>query len=93
MTTQGTVYPEVNVPHARKTSTDGLSASERIEAAVPELPELKAKMRQMVETGKTRVTEWGGGIQDGIRERPIQTVLIAAAVGAVVGLLVGRRSR
>jgi ElaB/YqjD/DUF883 family membrane-anchored ribosome-binding protein len=93
MTTQSTTYPEVHVRHARKASTDGLSAMERIEAAVPELPGLKAKMRRMVKSGTTRVTQWRGGIQDGIRERPIQTVLIAAAVGAVLGLIVGRRSR
>ena len=90
MTTQSTAYPAANVPPARTTSTDGRSATEAIEAAAPEL---KAKLRQMVETGKTRVTEWQGGVQDGIRERPLQTVLIAAAVGAVIGLIVGRRSR
>lgn len=89
MTTQSTVYPEANVPTARRTSTDGRSAAETIEAAVPEL---KSKLRHMVESSKTRVTEWKGGLQHGIREKPIQSVLIAAAVGAVIGLIVGRRS-
>lgn len=90
MTTQSRVYSEVNVPQSLKTSMDGHSATETIEAAVPEL---KAKLRHMVETGKSRVTEWKGGLQDGIRERPIRSVLIATAVGAVIGLIVGRRSR
>lgn len=90
MTTQSRIYPEVNVPQSHKLSTDGLSAAETVEAAVPEL---KAKLRHMVETSKSRVTLWKGGLQDGIRQRPIQSVLIATAVGAVIGLLVGRRSR
>jgi ElaB/YqjD/DUF883 family membrane-anchored ribosome-binding protein len=90
MTTQSTVYPEANVSTARKSAGDGHSSTESLEAAGPEL---KARLRQMVESGKTRVTEWKGGFEDGIRERPVQSVLIAAAVGAVIGLLVGRRSR
>lgn len=87
---QRTAYPEGNARAARKTSTDGRSASEAIEAVAPAL---KAKLRQMVGTGKARVTEWKGGLQDGIRRKPIQAVLIATAVGAVIGLIVGRRSR
>jgi ElaB/YqjD/DUF883 family membrane-anchored ribosome-binding protein len=89
MTTQSNVYPETNTPTARKPSTDAHSVADAVEAAAPEL---KVRMRHMMETGKTRVTEWKGGIEDGIREKPIQSVLIAAAVGAVVGLLVGRRT-
>jgi ElaB/YqjD/DUF883 family membrane-anchored ribosome-binding protein len=64
-----------------------------MDAKEAEGPELRAKLGRMVETGKTRVIEWKGGLQDGIREKPIQYVLIAAAVGAVIGLIVGRRSR
>ena len=89
MTTQSRVYPEVGVSQS-STSSDSRSTAEKIEAAVPEM---KVKLRQMVETGKSRVTEWKGGFQDGIRQRPIQSVLIATAVGAVIGLIVGRRSR
>jgi ElaB/YqjD/DUF883 family membrane-anchored ribosome-binding protein len=54
---------------------------------------MKTRLRQMVESGKDRATEWKDGVQDGIRERPIQSVLIAAAVGAVVGVILGRRTR
>jgi ElaB/YqjD/DUF883 family membrane-anchored ribosome-binding protein len=89
MTNQGTAYPDSNVLSARKAMTEVRSAADAIEAAAPEM---KAKLRHMVDSGKTRMTEWRGGLQDGIRERPIQYVLIAAAVGAVIGLLVGRRS-
>jgi|RhiMethySRZTD1v2_1073278.scaffolds.fasta_scaffold315405_3 ElaB/YqjD/DUF883 family membrane-anchored ribosome-binding protein len=90
MTTQSTVHPEVNVPPNRTPFPDARSAPE---ASGSGIAEAKAKLRHMVETGKERVTEWQGGIQEGIRGRPIQSVLIAAAVGAVIGVLVGRRSR
>lgn len=90
MTTQSTTYPEPNAQPARKTSTEGHSAMDSIEAAVPDL---KSRVRQMVESGQTRVSEWKGGLEDGIREKPIQSILIAAGVGAVIGLLVGRRTR
>lgn len=89
MTTQSTTSTDPSVLSARKTSTDGHSATESMEKKVPEL---KVKLRHMMESGKTRVTEWKGGLQHGIREKPIQSVLIAAAVGAVIGLIVGRRS-
>jgi len=46
----------------------------------------------MLKTSKTHASEWKGGFQAGVREKPIQYVLIAAAVGAVLGLIVGRRS-
>ena len=88
MTTQSTLTPEAHVPHARKTSSDGRATMDASEA---EAPELKARLQQMMENGRTRASEWKDGVQGGIRERPLQSVLIAAAVGAVIGLLIGRR--
>ena len=88
MTTHSTTYPEANAPHARKSSSDSHPVTEAIESAAPEL---RARMQKMVETSKTRMTEWKSGFQDGVREKPIQSILIAAAVGAVVGLIVARR--
>jgi len=90
MATQGRAFPEVSVPQSFKSTADGHSATETIEA---EVPKLTGKLRHMVDTGKERVTVWKGGLQSGIRERPIQSVLIATAVGAVIGLIIGRRTR
>jgi ElaB/YqjD/DUF883 family membrane-anchored ribosome-binding protein len=90
MTNQSTGFPDTNAPLSRKAATDVRSAIDSAEAAVPEL---KERVRHMVDMGRTRVTEWKGGFQEGIREKPIQSVLIAAAVGAVIGALVSRRSR
>lgn len=77
---------------ASKTAAAGHSVMDRIEAAVPELPEVKEKLSGMVSDGKARVTDWREGIEDGIGKRPIQSLLIAAAVGAFIGALLGRRS-
>jgi len=55
--------------------------------------EAKSRLRQLAETGRTRLTEWKGGLETNVREKPIQSLLIAAAVGATIGLLIGRRSR
>jgi ElaB/YqjD/DUF883 family membrane-anchored ribosome-binding protein len=57
------------------------------------VPELKSKMRQMVDSGKSHVTAWKGGLESRISDKPIQSILIAAGVGAVIGLIVGRRTR
>ena len=99
MTSQSTIYPDSKTP-GRSTPADGRSAAETLEAAASEL---KAQGESMLETGRSRASEllkngraraaeWKGGFQEGIREKPIQSVLIAAAVGTVVGLLIGRRS-
>jgi len=89
MTTHSTAFSETSAPHALKATSDGHTARETIGAAVPEL---KARARHLIEVGKDRVSEWTGGFQGGIREKPIQSVLIAAAVGAVIGLIFARRS-
>ena len=90
MTTQSSAYPELNVPPNRTPSTDGRSAPEAIEEVGPDM---KTRLRHMVQSGKDRANEWTEGVQDGIRGRPIQSVLLAAAVGAAIGVMLGRRTR
>jgi ElaB/YqjD/DUF883 family membrane-anchored ribosome-binding protein len=90
MTTRSMVSPEIESPMASRTTTDSRSATESHDA---DDQGLRGRMSRLVESGKARAIEWKGGVQDGIRERPVQSVLIAAAVGAVIGLIVGRRSR
>ncbi len=90
MTSRSMVSPEIESPMTSRTPTGGHSATESTDA---DAMGLKGRVSRLVETGKARAIEWRGGVQDGIRERPVQSVLIAAAVGAVIGLIVGRRSR
>jgi ElaB/YqjD/DUF883 family membrane-anchored ribosome-binding protein len=90
MTTQSTAKLDTNFQSAHKISTDGHSLMETIQAAGPEVG---AQVRQIVEAGSARVTELKGGLVDSIREKPIKSALIAAGVGAVIGLFFGRRPR
>jgi len=90
MTTQDISYPQSSLPSARKLPPDGKAPAAADESASPPMRE---RLRTAVESGKTRLTEWKGGFEDGVRERPIQSILIATAVGAAIGLLIGRRSR
>lgn len=93
MKTQSTVFPDVTIP---RPSTDGRAISPD-EGGATHLEErfrgIVDAGKQMVETGKARANRWKGGIQDGIREKPLQYVLVAAAAGALLGILLGRRSR
>jgi len=90
MTTQSNVHSESIGASSSKQLAHGHSAAEEGDAASPEL---SVRLRNAVVSGKNRLIEWKGGIEEGVRDRPIQSILIAAAVGAAIGLLVGRRSR
>jgi ElaB/YqjD/DUF883 family membrane-anchored ribosome-binding protein len=52
----------------------------------------KSRVDHMVDAGQARVGRWKGDIGRAVGERPIQSLLIAAGVGAVLGLLLRRRS-
>lgn len=86
MTTQTTSHPDTTVPPAPKLPVDGCSVMDTIEAAAPEL---NAKVRHAVESGKARVSDWKSEILD----KPIKSAFIAAGVGAVIGLIAGLRAR
>jgi ElaB/YqjD/DUF883 family membrane-anchored ribosome-binding protein len=82
------IDPTNSISH--RTTSDSRSAAE----AIPALgPELSSKFRRAVDASKTRASEWTGSLQNGIRHDPIRSVLIAATAGAVLGLVLGRRTR
>ena len=87
MTTQGKTPPDVTAPSARESSTDGTSTAGVAETAAG----LEKRVRQLVDDGKGRVTEWKDELLGSIREKPIQSILIATAVGTLLGLILGRR--
>ena len=90
MATQDTLPNETIIPPARRRAPDMGPDMASTDVGTPEL---KARFRQMVDAGKTRASEWKHGFEEGVRAKPIQSILIAAAVGAVVGVLLGRRGR
>ena len=82
MSTKITGYAQTRTPPSHDTA-------DLDETAVPEL---NARLQEMYASGKSRVNEWKGGLQDGIRAHPVRSLLIAGAVGAVLGLILTRRS-
>ena len=44
-----------------------------------------------VEAGRDKVVDYRDRLADATREKPLKSVMIAAGVGAVLGLLLGRR--
>ena len=93
MKTQSIEHADLNSPSVNRPSHDGRLEIDKV--VTPHLEERFRHMvdsgKQMVETGKERANAWKSGLQDGIREKPLQYVLIAAAAGAVLGLILGRR--
>ena len=86
MASQGNVYSDVGRGSSSLGDDKATGVLESTGA------EIKSKLRHMAETGKSRLSEWESGFEAGVREKPIQSLLIAAAVGTVIGMLLGRRS-
>jgi ElaB/YqjD/DUF883 family membrane-anchored ribosome-binding protein len=51
----------------------------------------KSRVGNLVDEGQARVGDWRSEIGKAVRERPIQSLLIVAGVGAVLGMLLRRR--
>ena len=52
---------------------------------------IKQNVREYLTRGKERAMELEEGFEGAIQEHPIRSVLIAAGVGALIGMLVFRR--
>ncbi|HMB67876.1 MAG TPA: hypothetical protein VKU85_01150 [bacterium] len=59
-------------------------------AAAESLEDAKEKAREYVQTGREKKEHYEDALLTRVRERPLQSVAIAAGVGLVIGLL-GRR--
>ena len=84
MASQGNVYSSLGSD--RTTNPTDLPTDSMGEDTSP------TTLRHAVETGKARLHEWQAGLEESVRHRPLQAILIAAGVGALIGLLVGRGS-
>lgn len=101
MTTQSSSFPDSSTLSPRKPGMESRSTGEILEFASSELKAKagealekgRGRVSEMMHSGSARLGEWKGGFQEGIREKPIQSVLVAAGIGAAIGLLLGRRSR
>lgn len=90
MTNPVTGKSEGNGPGGRSSASSDRSIISELEEAAPHV---KARVREMLETGKESMESWKDRACDTIRDRPMQSVLIAAAAGAILGLVLGRRGR
>lgn len=84
-----------NVTEAGESLADRASkaASSAVDSLERQAPVVGARVRAALETGKSRASEWTSRVQNGVRDDPVRSLLIAAAAGAVLGLIIGRRSR
>jgi len=74
-------------------TNEGLSAiAEVVRAEVRrELDHLRERAGEIVERGKSKAIELKDGVADRVSERPMAAILVAAGVGLLVGIMVGRR--
>jgi len=57
------------------------------EAAREKYSQLSDQAHEYYDQGRQKAHEWEEGIESYIKEKPLQSVLIAAGVGVVLGLL------
>lgn len=72
----------------QKLAHEARSAMDRIEDAAPQVRE---RIEDFVDSGRQHVQDFRHEMQDDIRSKPVRSLFIAAGVGAVIGLLIGRR--
>ena len=74
--------------YSEATKTTGRRATEAGESVVSNLQQTA---RDYLDRGKERVMELEEGLEGVIQEHPIRSILIAAGVGLVAGVLISRR--
>ncbi len=57
------------------------------DAATEKYSDLKDQAADYYQQGRERAQEWEAGLEQYVQEKPIQSLLIAAGVGVLVGLL------
>jgi ElaB/YqjD/DUF883 family membrane-anchored ribosome-binding protein len=57
------------------------------DAAGEKFDELRQQANEYYEQGRQRATEWEQGLEQYVQDKPIQSLLIAAGVGMLLGVL------
>jgi ElaB/YqjD/DUF883 family membrane-anchored ribosome-binding protein len=63
------------------------AAAQARDAAAEKIGQIRDHANDYYESGKQRAQEWEQGLEDYVREKPIQSLLIAAGVGMLLGVL------
>ena len=87
MNTQSITPGDMIQAQPRKTMTEGAQVMK--EALGERVGELRDSSKGMLHKGKERLQQWENNMEDKVREHPMRSVLIAAGVGAAVGLVLG----
>jgi len=61
------------------------------DAAQEKIGQLRDRAQEYYQQGRERISDWEESLEDYVRERPLQSILIAAGVGVVFGWLWRRR--
>jgi ElaB/YqjD/DUF883 family membrane-anchored ribosome-binding protein len=61
------------------------------DAAQEKIGEIRNRASEYYQQGRERLSDWEQDLEGYVRERPLQSLLIAAGVGVVLGLLWRRR--
>ncbi|HEX2971669.1 MAG TPA: hypothetical protein VHP11_05020, partial [Tepidisphaeraceae bacterium] len=62
-------------------------AGQLSEAAQQQIGQMRQTATESYEHGRERAMEWQHNLEDYVREQPLRSVLIAAGVGALIGIL------
>ena len=57
------------------------------DAATEKYGELRDQAQEYYQQGRERATEWEQGLEQYVREKPVQSLLIAAGVGMLLGMI------
>lgn len=81
------VDPESFPADSRRSGT-GFIDKDKVRDKVHEVAD---QAKSMYQSAKERAMELEGTFEKSVQDRPLRSVLIAAGVGLVIGVLVGRR--
>jgi ElaB/YqjD/DUF883 family membrane-anchored ribosome-binding protein len=80
-----------------QSTSDVLSPQRKVAEGIPynddpsAINEPQSKVRAIFQQGKAKATEMEKGFEHYVQAKPVQSVLIAAGAGLLVGYLFGRR--
>jgi ElaB/YqjD/DUF883 family membrane-anchored ribosome-binding protein len=61
--------------------------SQARDAATEKYDELRQQATEYYDQGRQRAQEWERGLEDYVQQKPVQSLLIAAGVGMLLGVL------
>jgi len=89
-TSQPSTAPEIHPPALQEASSAGQPSSqgqEREQASRQPAQELTAPAKDVAVQGRAYIRTWPTQLEQQVREKPFQSLLMAAGIGLLLGLL------